>query len=164
MAAKSNWTMTLYGNATDVVPSASDPTYGGGYVLISSLTTPSSKSIYILAPQFDYTFNTTTLEDVSGDRIGYSTRRIKFDIESYPFAYKTTSVTLEQDMDDLISVANIIDSAAKPYLYLRIDGGSRAYPAANYVYPVTLTSWSTSINKQFGNRIVTVSFEHRERS
>lgn len=164
MAAKSNWTMTLYANATDVVPSTSDATYGGGHVLISSLTSPSTKTIYILAPQFDYTFNTTTLEDVSGDRVGYTTRRIKFDIESYPFAYNATAVTLEQDIEDLIAVANLIDNSAKRYLYLRIDGGSRAYPAATYVYPVTLTSWSTSINKQFGNRIVTFSFEHRERN
>lgn len=164
MAAKSNWTMTLYANATDVVPSTSDPTYGGGYVLISSLTSPSSKTIYILAPQFDYTFNTTTLEDVGGDRVGYTTRRIKFDIESYPFSYNATSVTLEQDVEDLIAVANLIDNSAKRYLYLRIDGGSRAYPAATYVYPVTLTNWSTSINKQYGNRIVTFSFEHRERN
>lgn len=164
MAAKSNWTMTLYANATDVVPSTSDATYGGGHVLISSLTSPSTKTIYILAPQFDYTFNTTTLEDVSGDRVGYTTRRIKFDIESYPFAYNATAVTLEQDVEDLIAVANLIDNSAKRYLYLRIDGGSRAYPAATYVYPVTLTSWSTSINKQFGNRIVTFSFEHRERN
>lgn len=164
MAAKSNWTMTLYANATDVTPTTSDGTYGGGHVLISSLTSPSTKTIYILAPQFDYTFNTTTLEDVSGDRVGYTTRRIKFDIESYPFAYNATAVTLEQDIEDLIAVANLIDNSAKRYLYLRIDGGSRAYPAATYVYPVTLTSWSTSINKQFGNRIVTFSFEHRERN
>ena len=163
MSAKSNWTMTLYANATDVTPSTSDATYGGGRVLISSLTSPSTKTIYILAPQFDYTFNTTTLEDVSGDRIGYTTRRIKFDVESYPFAYNATAVTLEQDMEDLIAAADVISNEAKPYLYLRIDGGSRAYPAATYVYPVTLTNWSTSINKQFGNRIVTFSFEHRER-
>jgi hypothetical protein len=164
MPAKSNWTMTLYANATDVTPSTSDATYGGGYVLISALTSPSTKTIYILAPQFDYTFNTTTLEDVSGDRVGYTTRRIKFDIESYPFSYNATSVTLEQDVEDLIAVANLIDNSAKRYLYLRIDGGSRAYPAATYVYPVTLTNWSTSINKQYGNRIVTFSFEHRERN
>lgn len=162
MPAKSNWTMTLYGTTVDASTTGTDSTYGGAYVATSALTTPSSKAVYILAPQFDYNFETGTLQDVSGDVLGFTTRRIKFDIETYPFAYNATAVTLEQDMDDLITLANIIKD--KTFLFLRVDGGSRAYPAANYVYPVTLTSWSTSINKEYGTRTVTLSFEHRKRS
>jgi hypothetical protein len=161
MPAKSNWTMTLYGSDTDTTTTATDATYGGATLLISALTTPTSKSVYILAPQFDYVFNTGTLEDVSGTVLGFTNRRIKFDIETYPFSYDATAVSLEQDMEDLITVANIIKD--KKFLYLRVDGGSRAYPAATYVYPVTLTSWNTSINKQYGNRSMTFSFEHRKR-
>ena len=58
--------MTLYGSNTDTATTATDTTYGGATLLISALTTPSNKSVYILAPQFDYVFNTGTLEDVSG--------------------------------------------------------------------------------------------------
>jgi len=161
MAAKSNWTLTLYGSDTDTATTGTDATYGGATVLISSLTSTTSKSVYILAPQFDYAFDTITLDDVSGTKLAYTTRRPKFDIETYPFAYNGTAVTLEQDMEDLIALANIIQS--KDYLYLRVDGGSRAYPAATYVYPVVLTQWATSVNKQFGNRTMTLSFEHRKR-
>ena len=161
MAAKSNWTLTLYGSDTDTATTGTDATYGGATVLISSLTSTTSKSVYILAPQFDYAFDTITLDDVSGTKLAYTTRRPKFDIETYPFAYNATAVTLEQDMEDLIALANIIQS--KDYLYLRVDGGSHAYPAATYVYPVVLTQWATSVNKQFGNRTMTLSFEHRKR-
>jgi hypothetical protein len=162
MPAKSNWTMTLYGSDTDTATTATDATYGGATLLISALTTPTSKSVYILAPQFDYVFNTGTLEDVSGSVLGFTDRRIQFQIETYPFSYDATAVTLEQDMEDLIALANIVKD--KDYLYLRVDGGSRAYPAATYVYPVTLTAWNTAINKQFGNRTLTLTFEHRKRS
>jgi hypothetical protein len=164
MPAKSNWTMTLYGSDTDTatIPATVDATYGGALMLISSLTTPTSKSVYILAPQFDYVFNTGTLEDVSGSVLGFTDRRIQFQIETYPFSYDATAVTLEQDMEDMIALANIVKD--KDYLYLRVDGGSRAYPAATYVYPVTLTAWNTAINKQFGNRTLTLTFEHRKRS
>lgn len=162
MPAKSNWTMTLYGSNTDTATTATDATYGGATLLISALTTPSNKSVYILAPQFDYVFDTGTLEDVSGTVLGFTDRRIQFQIETYPFSYDATAVTLEQDMEDLIALANIVKD--KDYLYLRVDGGSRAYPAATYVYPVTLTAWNTAINKQFGNRTLTLTFEHRKRS
>jgi hypothetical protein len=164
MPAKSNWTMTLYGSNTDTatIPATVDATYGGALMLISSLTTATNKSVYILAPQFDYVFNTGTLEDVSGTVIGFTTRRIQFQIETYPFSYDATSVTLEQDMEDMITLLNIIRDFK--FLYLRVDGGSRAYPAATYVYPVTLTSNNTAINKQFGNRTLTLTFEHRKRS
>jgi len=162
MPAKSNWTMTLYGSNTDTATTTTDATYGGAIMLISALTTATSKSVYILAPQFDYVFNTGTLEDVSGTVIGFTTRRIQFQIETYPFSYDATAVTLEQDMEDMIALLNIIRDFK--YLYLRVDGGSRAYPAATYVYPVTLTSNNTAINKQFGNRTLTLTFEHRKRS
>jgi hypothetical protein len=162
MPAKSNWTMTLYGSNTDTATTTSDATYGGAMMLISALTTATNKSVYILAPQFDYVFNTGTLEDVSGTVIGFTTRRIQFQIETYPFSYNATSVSLEQDMDDMITLLNIIRDFK--YLYLRVDGGSRAYPAATYVYPVTLTSNNTAINSQYGNRRLTLTFQHRKRS
>lgn len=162
MAAKSNWTMTLYSSNTDTATTGTDAVYGGKYVAISSLTSTTSKTVYILAPQFDYGFNTITLQDVGGGTEGYTSKRIKFDVETYPFNYDATAVTLEQDIEDLIALANA--ATVKKYLYVRIDGGSRAYPAANYVYPVTLTNWSTAINRQFGNRTVTLTFEHRDLS
>ena len=99
MPAKSNWTMTLYGSNTDTATTTTDATYGGAMMLVSALTTATSKSVYILAPQFDYVFNTGTLEDVSGTVIGFTTRRIQFQIETYPFSYDATAVTLEQDME-----------------------------------------------------------------
>ena len=162
MAAKSNWTMTLYGSDTDTATSGTDATYGGAYVAISALTSATNKSVYIIAPQWDYVFNTEVLEDISGNRIGFSTRRIAFDIETYPFTYNATSLPLEQDIEDLIALATVING--KKFHYLRVDGGSRAYPAATYVYPVTLTGWSTAINKEYGTRTLNLTFEHRSRS
>lgn len=162
MSAKSNWTLTLYGSNSDLTASTTEDKYPGKFGLISSLVSPLSKSVYILAPQWDLIFDTVTLEDVSGDRIGYTTTRPKFDIETYPFSYNETSVTLEQDLDDLVELMKVIRT--KTYLFIRVAGGSRSYPnSAGYVYPVTLTSWSTSINKDFGNRSLTLSFEHRSR-
>lgn len=163
MAAKSNWILTLYGSNTDLTANSTEDKYPGKFGLISSLTDPLSKAVYILAPQWDLIFETTTLQDVNGDRLGFTTTRPKFDIETYPFSYNETSVTLEQDLDDLVDLMKVIRT--RSYLYIRVTGGSRSYPnTAGYAYPVILTSWSTSINKDFGNRSLTLSFEHRSRS
>lgn len=163
MAAKSNWILTLYGSNTDLTANSTEDKYPGKFGLISSLTDPLSKSVYILAPQWDLIFDTTVLQDVGGDRIGFTTARPKFDIETYPFSYNANTGTLEQDIDDLVELMKVIRT--KSFLFIRVTGGSRTYPnSAGYVYPVTLASWSTAINKDFGNRIVTLSFEHRSRS
>ena len=160
MPAKSTWTLTVYGSNTDSPTTGTDPVYGLPY-----LATPvglTNKTVYILKPQFDFAFNTETLEDISGVRIGYQNRRAVFDVETYPFAYKATAVTLEQDMDDMVALADVLGDFK--FLFCRIDGGSRAYPASGYVYPVTLAGWSTSINAQFGNRTVNIQLEHRKRA
>lgn len=160
MAAKSNWTLTIYGSATDHATTANDPVYGMPY-----LATPAglaNKTIYILQPQFDFAFETETLEDVSGDRIGYQNKRGTFNIETYPFKYDATAAALEQDIDDAVAFADILSDYR--YLFARIDAGSRAYPATGYVYPVTLAQWSSSINAQYGTRTYSIQLEHRKRS
>lgn len=159
MPAVSTWQLTMYGANTDSATTGTDAVYGLPY-----LATPAglaSKSIYILKPQFDYEFETDVLQDVSGTRIGYQNRRAKFNIESYPFSYEATATSLEQDMDDIVALADIFDYK---YLFARIEGGSRSYPASGYVYPVTLASWSTQINAQYGTRIVSIELQHRKRA
>ena len=160
MPAKSNWTLTLYGSATDHATTGNDPTYGMPY-----LATPAglaSKTIYILKPQFDWSFETETIEDISGTRLGYPNKRGAFNVESYPFKYDATALTLEQDLDDANALADI--SSDYRYLFARIDGGSRSFPASGYVYPVTIAAWGSSINAQYGTRILAITLEHRKRS
>lgn len=160
MPAKSTWTVTVYGSNTDYATTGDDAVYGMPY-----LATPvglTSKAVYILKPQFDFDFETDVLEDISGTRLGYQSKRGKFNIETYPFAYNATALPLEQDMDDMIALANVLSDFK--YLFARIDGGSRAYPATGYVYPVTIAGWSTSINAAAGTRTVTFELQHRKRS
>lgn len=159
MPAVSNWTLTLYGSNTDSATTGTDAVYGLPY-----LATPAglaNKTIYILKPQFDFEVETEILEDISGTRIGFGSRRAKFNIESYPFSYEATAVTLEQDIDDIVALADILDYR---YLFARVDGGSRTYPAIGYVYPVTVSNWSTQINAQYGTRIVSIELQHRKRA
>lgn len=160
MPALSTWTLTIYGSNTDVATTGNDPTYGMPY-----LATPggaASKTVYILKPQFDFTFTTEVLEDISGTRIGYQNKRGVWDIETYPFSYNATAAALEQDLDDAFALAEIISDYR--YLFARIDGGSRAMPASGYVYPVTIAGWSSSIAAQYGTRTISIQLEHRKRS
>lgn len=155
--------MTLYGSDTDTTAVSSDSYYPGKFCLISSLTSSVNASVFILAPQYDLGFDTQVVEDINGNRQGFVTRRPKFTIESYPFKYDAVSGSLEQDIDDLIALSNVVNNYK--FLYLQVKGGSRTYPNnQDYVYPVTLTDWSTSINKEYGTRQVTFTFEMRKRA
>lgn len=160
MPAKSNWTLTVYGSSVDHATTGNDAVYGMPY-----LATPvglASKSVYILQPQFDYTFNTDVLEDISGQRIGYQNKRGVFNIETFPFKYDATAVALEQDIEDAVALAEILSDYR--YLFARVDAGSRTYPAVGYVYPVTIAGWSATINAQYGTRTYSIQLEHRKRS
>lgn len=160
MPAKSTWTLTIYGSSTDHATTGNDPVYGMPYLATPAGLT--NKTVYILKPQFDFEFDTDFIEDISGNRIGFQSKRGVFEIESYPFYYNATALTLEQDLDDLFTLADVISDHA--FLFARIDGGSRTYPQTGYVYPVTVANWSNTINAQFGSRTLSLTLEHRKKS
>lgn len=161
MAARTNWKLTLYGTNTKLAAGVTPDAYGMTTVNIASLTTPVTTAVFILAPEMKPDITSEIIEDIGGEQIGYVQRRGTFTVESYPFNYDATSDPLLQDIDDLTALAN--NATDKRYLYVRIEGGSRSYPASGSAYPVTIESWEEAINKEFGTRTLTLGLRHREK-
>lgn len=161
MGASSNWKATLYGSNTDTAAATLDTTYQAYTCLISSLTSAVSASWFITGPQYTPEVETNVLTDVNGNSVGFARRVATFDVISWPFTYDATSASDAQDLDDYVTLTNIM--TGYKYLYLRIDGGSRSYPAAGSVYPVVIDgSPSTNIDFARGTRSVTIRFRARK--
>lgn len=163
MGALTTWKATLYGSNTDTAATTFDTIYQGYMLPISSLTAAANVSWFITGPQLTLQFDTNVLQDVSGDAVGFLRRRLEFEIVSWPFDYNATSATDAQDLDDYVTVTNLL--ATYKYFYLRIDGGSRSYPSAGNVYPVVVSdSPTTNINFDQGTRQLVIRFRHRRAS
>lgn len=161
MAARNNWKLTLYASNTRLASGVTPDAYGMTTVTIASITAPTTASIFIIKPEVKPEITPEMIEDVGGERITFLQRRGTMNVQSYPFNYDATSDPFQQDMDDLISFANA--ATGKQYLHVRIEGGSRSYPAAGYAYPVVIDSWEESINSEAGTRTLDVVLKHRER-
>jgi hypothetical protein len=161
MGALTTWKATLYGSNTDTAAATLDTTYKAYYCAVSALTAAASASWFIIAPQYEPSVETNTLQDVNGASIGFQRRVATFEIVSWPFRYDATSLSDDQDLDDWVSVTEIM--ASYKYLYLKIDGGTRSYPSGANVYPVVIDS-APSTNRNFaaGTRTVTVRFRARK--
>jgi hypothetical protein len=164
MAGNSSWQMWLYAANEDASTTAYDT------VAISSLTSKSGYanitsgfpggSCPILAPAEDAEFETSTLVDIGGGTIGTANRRTIWTVECWPFLFDAS--TTETDLDDYFALSDGING--KKYLWVRFTAGSRTSPTTSgHVYPVVLESWQGSLNKEFGNRNLTLAFKHRFR-
>lgn len=161
MGASSAWKATLYGSNTDTAAATLDTTYQAYTCLISALTASVSASWFITGPQYQPEIETNILTDVNGNSIGFARRVATWEIISWPFMYDATSATDAQDLDDYVTITNLI--ATYKYLYLRIEGGTRSYPASGSVYPVVLDGApSTNIDFARGTRSVTMRFRARK--
>ena len=163
MAANPKWKLTLYGSNTMTTAGVTPDAYAMRTIATSSLTTPASASIFIIKPEVKPEITAEQIEDVGGDAVSYAQRRGTFNVASFPFNYDATSATDLQDIDDLVTFADV--ATDYKYLYLRIDAGSRTYPAtAGTVYPVTIRNWEESVNSEYGTRSLSVVFAHRHKS
>lgn len=161
MAARNNWKMTLYASNTRLAAGVTPDAYGMTTVTIASITTPTTTSIFIIKPEVKPEITPEMIEDIGGERMVFLQRRGTMNVQSYPFNYDATSNPLGQDIDDLVTFANTVTE--KQYLYARIEGGSRSYPAAGSAYPVVIESWEESINSEAGTRTLDIVLKHRER-
>lgn len=162
MPADSQWTLTLYGTTTAATVATTPDAYNMRTAAITALGTY-LKEVFILKPEHKPEITSEAITDVGGNEIAFVTRRGTFDVQSYPFAYTGTTATDEQDLDDLIQLADIVSEY--PNLYVRIKAGSRTYPSTTgTAYPVTVRSWDEALNVQQGNRTLSVQFAHKIRS
>lgn len=162
MPADTNWTLTLYGTTTAATVGTTPDAYNMRTVATSAIAV-FSKEIFILKPEHKPEITSEPITDVGGNEIAFVTRRGTFDVQSYPFRYDATADPAEQDLDDLIFLADI--ASEYPHLYIRIKAGTRTYPStAGTAYPVTIRSWDESLNVQQGTRALSVQFAHKIRS
>ena len=152
------WTLTIYKASADT--GAGTPYDTISVATLTSYSGYSAITTNILKPQGTWEFEHFELKDVNGSRFGRSRRRRVFDVECRPYKYDDSAS--EQDLTDLDSIADFVDDAS--YLWVRIEGGSRTYPAsAGVAHPVICTGWSESVNAQVGTRGLNIQFAHRYR-
>lgn len=165
MAGDTSWTLTLYGTTSAAAVGTTPDAYNMRTAAITALTALGavSREVYILKPEHKPEITSEPITDIGGNEIAFVTRRGIFDVQSYPFQYTPTTDTAEQDLDDLIGLADVVSEY--PHLYVRIKAGPRTYPSTTgTVYPVTVRSWDESLNVQQGNRTLAVQFAHKVRS
>ena len=153
------WTVTLYkatadtgaGTPYDTISIATLTGYTGYATIVTT----------ILAPQGTWANESFVIKDVSGNQFGRIRRRRAFDVECRPFVYND-SADVDHNLTDVDDITDFLDDAS--YIWVRIDGGSRTYPAsAGVAHPVICTGWSESINKDAGTRGLSIQLEHRYR-
>lgn len=161
MAGDVNWKLILYGNPTAVAVGTTPDAYNMRTAATTLLLL--SREMFILKPEHKPEITSEPITDIGGNEIAFVTRRGIFDVQSYPFTYAGTTSPTEQDLDDLIALADVVSEY--PNLYIRILAGERTYPStAGTAYPVTVRSWDESLNVQQGNRTLSVQFAHKIRS
>jgi hypothetical protein len=140
MAAKTDWTLTLYGATVDPATTAYTMATAS---TVNAYTGAASYTVYITQPQAQWAIENELLTDISGWQVGNVTRRRRFSVQCYPFA-------------DLI--------AGKKYLWAVITGGVRSWPStAGQVHPVNVTGFSETVNASAGTRGLTIDIELRGR-
>jgi hypothetical protein len=164
MAGNSSWQMWLYAANADTSSTAYDTVAASSLAALSgyvNITTGfPGGSCPILAPAEDAEFETSTLVDIGGGTIGTANRRTIWTVECWPFLFDAS--TTETDLDDYFALSDGING--KKYLWVRFTAGSRISPTTSgHVYPVVLESWQGSLNKEFGNRNLTLVLKHRFR-
>lgn len=153
----STWKLYLYSASADSVTTAYDTI---STTTLSGLSGYATTNVYITKPHTMWEFENAMLEDISGARRGTSARRRIWEVVTYPFAYANGLGS--QDLDDIDTLANVIDANA--YLWARIEGGGRTWPStASTAHPVLLMDWQEAINDAAGTRTVTLSLAHRYR-
>lgn len=153
--ALADWQLIIY--AADVDSGAGTPYTDVALSTISGYSGYTTTAITIIKPEATWAFEFASIQDISGATFGKSTRRRKFNVESYPFAYNDGST---QDLDNIDTLANVING--KPYIWARILGGGRKWPnTTNTAHPVNVTEWSESLNTSAGSRRLNLTLEHR---
>lgn len=163
MGANSKWKITLYGSSVNTATGTTPDAYKMRTCAITALTAATSAAAFIVKPEAKPEITAEKVTDIGGDEIGFLTRRGTFSVLSYPFNYDAQSAADLQDIDDLVTLANV--ATENKHLYIRIEAGSRTYPSSTgTVYPVTISSWDEQLNTQQGTRSLSVVFAHKQRS
>lgn len=163
MAAKTDWTLTLYG--ATVEPATTAYTMATAST-VNAYTGAASYTVYITQPQAQWAIENELLTDISGWQVGNVTRRRRFSVQCFPFDYGTTVSGAPaggvQDLDNVDALADLI--AGKKYLWAVITGGARSWPStAGQVHPVNVVGWSETVNASAGTRGLTIEMELRGR-
>lgn len=144
-----------YSGKYDTVAVTTIAGYGGYSQITSSFP---GGSCPILAPYEDAEFETSQLVDIGGGTIGSAVRRTIWTVECWPFLFDPS--TTDVDLDDYFTISDGIHS--KQFLWVRFIAGTRTSPTTSgHVYPVYVDSFSSSLNKEYGTRTLTLTLKHR---
>lgn len=155
MAGNANWQMNIYVANADTSSTAYDTVATSS---LTALTGYATKQIAVMQLGEDADFEYFVLQDIGGGTNGTASRRTKLTVECYPFTYNDSAST--QDLTDYMDLADTIHN--KRFMWVRLTGGTRTIPTTSgHAIPVVLDSWSGQINKEYGTRILTLTFKHR---
>lgn len=163
MAAKTGWTLTMYGATVDPATAAYTMVTAS---TVNAYTGAASYTVYITQPQAQWAIEGEPLVDIGGWQVSNTTRRRRFSVQCFPFDYGASvsgaPANGAQDLDNIDDLSELI--AGKKYLWAAITGGSRSWPStAGQLHPVVVTGWSESVNATSGTRGLTIDLELRGR-